>query len=80
MKNADMPAMPVCSGSETGVYNGVSYTKNFLDSAGLTKREMFAMHAMQALATNSGYGTWEDMANDAVNIADALLAELEHTR
>lgn len=82
MKNADMPAMPVCSGSEseTGVYNGVSYTKNFLDSAGLTKREMFAMHAMQALATNSGYGAWEDMANDAVNIADALLAELEHTR
>ena len=77
MKNADMPAMPIegefwvdSTKPELGVEN---YN-------GLTKREMFAMHAMQALATNSGYGTWEDMANDAVNIADALLAELERTK
>lgn len=86
MKNADMPAMPVCSGSETGVYNEVSYTKNFLDSAGLTKREMFAMHAMQGLlAANSGWRnsnpmTSDIIVNEASYIADALLEELERTK
>lgn len=72
MKNADMPAMPI-EFSGFGPYAPEAY-------AGLNKREMFAMHAMQALATNTGYGTWEDMANDAVNISDALLAELERTK
>ena len=42
-----------------------------------TKREIFAMHAMQSLATNTGYGSWKDLASDAVALADALLAELE---
>ena len=72
MKNADSPAT-ACEFNGFGQYAPEAYY-------GLTKREMFAMHAMQALATNSGYGTWEDMANDAVNIADALLAELERTK
>jgi hypothetical protein len=42
-----------------------------------TKREIFAMHAMQSLATNTGYGSWKDLASDAVSLADAVLVELE---
>ena len=48
---------------------------------GLTKREMMAMAAMQGLCAHSGdYHTFADMASDAVNYADALLAELELDR
>lgn len=76
MKNEDKPAAPFQE--VTSMVGGVP--TGYRNHKGLTKREMFAMHAMQALATNSGYGAWEDMASDAVNIADALLAELEHTK
>ncbi len=48
---------------------------------GLTKREAFAMAAMQGLSTDindyAGKAWANDMAVNAVNIADALLAELE---
>lgn len=43
---------------------------------GLTKREMLAAMAMQGLATNWSKSNMEIAAN-AVEIADALLAELE---
>ena len=67
MKNADMPAMPLPLGSETVV-----------GQQGLTKREMFAMAAMQGLCNHSGdYHEFSHLASDAVNYADALLAELE---
>lgn len=53
-----------------------------MDSDVKTKREMFAMHAMQGLiAANSTYGGRTDsrdsLAADAVAHADALLKELE---
>lgn len=73
MKNADMRAMPFQE--VTGMIGGIA--RGYRNHKGLTKREMFAMHAMQALATNCGYGTWKDLASDAVGIADALLVELE---
>lgn len=84
MKNADMPAMPVCSGSETSVYNGVSYTKNFLDGSGLTKREEMLGRFMEAMLSNPDmrYDP-KGLADDASDYVDAYfekLAELERTK
>ncbi len=80
MKNADMPAMPCGESYKTQQsYGGdwVECKKGALYN-GLTKREMFAMAAMQGLCAHSGdYHTFANMASDAVNYADALLAELE---
>jgi hypothetical protein len=86
MKNADMPAMPVIT--EKRVANTSMST---CDSSGLTKREMFAMNAMQGLLSNSGgviqgnnySGTgWcnsdaNDLARLSLECADELLKELE---
>ncbi len=70
MKNTNAPAMPI-ELSGFGQYAPEVHT-------GLTKREMFAMAAMQGLCAHSGdYHTFANMASDAVNYADALLAELE---
>ena len=47
---------------------------------GMTKREMIAMHMMAACRSRgSNYMSWEDMAKDALEMSEALLAELEHT-
>jgi hypothetical protein len=44
---------------------------------GLTKREYFAALAMQSCrARGSDYRTWEDLSKDAVEMADALIEEL----
>lgn len=77
IKNGDLPAMPLkgyCSDASGALCGEV------VVSQGLTKREMFAMAAMQGLASESGrYQSAEDMAHDAVKLSDALLAELERT-
>ena len=51
---------------------------------GLTKREHFAAMAMQGLLSAASdkegtwtHGGWDNVAYEAANIADALLAELE---
>lgn len=70
IKNADLPAMPI-ELNGFGQFEPVSY-------AGLNKREMFAMAAMQGLCSHSGYYHHAAyLAQDAVMYADALLAELE---
>lgn len=52
----------------------------FEEFHGLTKRELFAAMAMQGIINNphriAGL-TYEDTVTDAVNYADALIAELE---
>ena len=74
IKNGDMPAMPVDRCDSDAIEVGIQVF------SGLTKREMMAMAAMQGLCAHSGdYHTFADMASDAVNYADALLAELERT-
>ena len=72
MNNKDAPAMPI----------GEQIDGIHLNSLcnGLTKREMFAMHAMQGLCACSipgGHNVPNSLAKDAVAYADALLAALE---
>lgn len=45
---------------------------------GFTRRELFAAMAMQGLASME-YHKWENLAQDAVNLADALLTALEES-
>ena len=81
MKNADLPAMPL----SLAMNNDEGYTtQDFYDDSkfnGLTKREMFAMHAMASWVNHhgsaGGYGFNEkEAARSAVECADALLEEL----
>ena len=72
MKNGDMPAMPI-ELNGFGQYAPEAHI-------GLTKREMFAMAAMQGICSNpDDRYTYEQLAGHAVKHADALLAELEKT-
>lgn len=50
----------------------------FEDNKGLTKREYFAGLAMQGMASSDL--TYEDIAHDAVKMADALLKELDKSK
>ena len=59
MKNADSPAMPTLKIEEykcsEGLPAGCFQTKQrTVNHNGLTKREMFAMNAMQGILSNSG--------------------------
>lgn len=78
MKNADMPAMPVTD--ECGMpFNSIP---EGLCTTGLTKREMMAMHMMQGLVSAWGQHdvtSADELASDAVMMADALLSELDLT-
>ena len=76
MKNADMPAMP-CEWKDFDS-QGVQVVRESYE--GLTKREMFAMHICSSLIgkANSEY-EFSGVAEDAVYLADVLLAELEKT-
>ncbi|AGH16097.1 hypothetical protein VPKG_00060 [Vibrio phage pYD21-A] len=77
MKNAKLPAMPITNDKlATALEIGAS------GASGLTKREMFAMHAMAAWIAHHGsannYGfSAKDAAMSSVECADALLSELE---
>ncbi len=91
MKNADIPAATVYETDGEGILQ--------LSTTGITKREMFAIAAMQAQlsALNNEYAielftnAMEErgiplnhperlIAINAINYADALLAELERTK
>ncbi len=80
MKNGDLPAMPVDTAQlyESRCNNGTWE----LGSLGLTKREMFAMAAMQGLLVNAMRSelTFDTAPAQAVKCADALLAELEKAK
>ena len=78
MKNADMPAMP---SDVEAVYEAMTDSDDSWGKAalGLTKREMIAMHMMASIITQ-GAPAFIHAAEDAVNAADALLAELERTK
>ncbi len=75
MNNADMPAMPNIESTDC---TGETYQNNTF--TGLTKREAFAMAAMQGIAGNEYCGShWsKDTAEAAVCLADALLEVLDN--
>lgn len=72
--NASKPAMPF---QEVTSITGGMIT-GFKNHSGLTKREIFAMTAMQGLLSKYGDEDYE-LAWRAVGIADSLLRELEKT-
>jgi len=71
MKNSEMPAMPMPDVGD------VAFAEQCRPVRGLTKREMFAMAAMQGLCASNGYNAFNLLAQDAVTCADTLLAALE---
>jgi hypothetical protein len=91
MNNSDMPASPVrnCNNEVVNLADGAINSNDFTQegkkySIGLTKREHFAAMAMQGILSNGtfeGEGNrvhWLDLiAENSVQIADALLKELE---
>ena len=80
MKNANTPANPTTA-KVSNTNEAWSYQVGddmLFQFPGLTKREMFAMAAMQGLCAHSGdYHEFEHLAADAVNYADAVLKMLE---
>ena len=74
IKNGDLPATAI-EFNGFGLYAPESHL-------GLTKREQFAMAAMQGMLSNGeGYDGYADLlAQYAVINADALLAELEKSK
>lgn len=77
--NADMPAMPLPDNVQRDFMESWFHGTSSPIGSGLTKREQFAMAAMQSLIiviNDFDYPT-EPMAKVAIAHADALLAELE---
>ena len=75
MKNADLPAMPQNNSETLCRQTG---TANPLHS-GLTKREQFAMAAMQGILSGTKSMLSADIVEASVAFADQLLAELERS-
>jgi hypothetical protein len=76
MKNGNLPAMPVSTSESICQMTGTLKP----EFAGLTKREMFAMAAMQGICASGPTITNALIALEAVALAGALLAELEKTK
>jgi hypothetical protein len=69
-KNADIPAMPQTHEDNLCRMTGMPKPLH----SGLTKREMFAMAAMQGMLAHYGHDI--GLAETCVHIADCLLDEL----
>jgi len=80
MKNSEMPAMP----TPKGLLDVLEH-QCVTESLGLTKREMFAMYALQNIigrynpyeSGDLDSSDYEVTAKHSVGLADALLAELD---
>ena len=80
IKNADMPAMPTHDVFEDCGMDGNSGPHlTQTTSYGLTKREMMAMHIASGFAADKEVSPC-NIANMAIEVADALLAELGRTK
>lgn len=74
MNNSDMPATP-CKVEANEQMKGLGMARDFY-ARGLTKREAFAMAAMQGLASFDHIEICL-IAEQSIMIADALLKELD---
>lgn len=81
MKNGDLPAMPnlTANGVPTSERELFELLSDSRVTIGLTKREMFAMAAMQGILAKPEV-SMNYAAQDAVKLADELLAELEKSK
>jgi len=77
IKNGDLPAMPLAYTREYPT--SVGFEKHEEVCFGLTKREQFAMAAMQGILAKPEV-SMNYAAQDAVKLADELLAELEKSK
>lgn len=88
MSNANMPANPVKGCDDRFIDDNEmndSWIENCKPSIGLTKREAFAMAAMQNILTQYNpfeqgdfdSSNYEEVAINSVGLADALLKELD---
>lgn len=78
MKNADMPAMPLFNNNGSPVHHSSAGMENHGVMAGLTKREMIAMHVAAGFAAD-GQITTDNVVKWSVEVADKLLQELGST-
>lgn len=79
MKNADMPAMPLFNNNGSPVHHSSAGMENHGVMAGLTKREMMAMHIAAGFAADKDVRP-SNIAKLATEVADLLLAELEKSQ
>lgn len=95
IKNGDMPAMPITDEqAQDADMQGLNKRETFCLHMGVAEtgdaeldaiirkgnRQKMATQMMEACRSrNSEYGSWEDMAKDALEMTDALLAELDRT-
>lgn len=79
MNNADMPAMPSPESIDTKMsreeFDNKTAGGRFLPNYGLTKREYFAVMAMQGISICGD--TASNIAKQSVELADELLVELD---
>lgn len=78
MNNKDMPAMPLTGDAyqDFAAYDETNKTSYNPECQGLTKREQAAIQIIAGLDIDT-FGSKEQMAQDAVELADALFAELD---
>lgn len=76
MSNGNTPAFPIIEESKSEGCDGATYMTGTAVSFGLTKREMFAMAALQGILAKPEV-SMNYAAEDAVKFADELIAELE---
>ena len=79
MKNGEKPAYPQSFAGDM-LHGMLTSSEKNAANAGMSKREMFAMAAMQGILSNDGWpdnGSPQNVANAAVCFADELLKLLE---
>lgn len=74
IKNGDLPASPICYDARMMA----AYSKG--EAMGLSKREYFAALAMQGICASGPTISNNNIASEAVNLADALLSALENSK
>ncbi|MGL5390007.1 MAG: hypothetical protein ACRDA8_01220 [Shewanella sp.] len=78
MKNSNMPAMPVFNENGAPVHWSNAGLENDGSMAGLTKREMMAMHIASGFAADNKITT-DNVVKWSIEVTDKLLSELERT-
>ena len=83
MSNGNMPAMPQSGDAYTDISGYKDIPGRIENGMGLSKREQFAAMAMQGLISSWGahdVTDCDEIASDAVMMADALLSQLEKAK